>query len=110
MMIVISPKFSPNHVRPTSTADDRASAVTMPGNAIGSTSTNEMASRPKNRNRCTAKDANVPRKSAMHVAETPALIELKNAGLSSGFCHATANHLVVKRRGGQAALMFLLKA
>ena len=46
--------------------------VTMPGSAIGSSSTNETASRPKNRNRWTAKAASVPRTSAIAVAPTAA--------------------------------------
>ena len=49
MMIAGIPKFSPGIA---STIEDSASAVTIPGNAIGRTSANEIVSRPKNRRAC----------------------------------------------------------
>ena len=46
--------------------------VMIPGSAIGSTSRNETASRPKKRKRCTPNDAAVPSTSATAVASAAA--------------------------------------
>ena len=58
---------------------DSAMPVTMPGRAIGSTTTNEIDSRPKKRWRATAMDARVPSISAMMVALTAAAMDVMNA-------------------------------
>ena len=48
--------------------DRSAIPVTMPGSAIGSSTTNEIASRPKNRVRYTAAARRLPITSAINVA------------------------------------------
>ncbi len=91
-------------------AEDRAIAVTIPGSAIGSTSANDTALRPKNRKRCTAKAASEPSSSASVVAPTAASIEPISAVRRSGSFQATENHLVVHRSGGHRCAMLLLNA
>ena len=56
----------------------------MPGRAIGSTRNSEIASRPKNRNRCTPKAAAEPSTSASNVAARPAFTESQSADLDRG--------------------------
>src|SRR5438874_2678177 len=97
-------------VRELSTAEDSASAVTIPGSAIGSTRMNDTASRPKNANRCTANDAKVPRTSARHVAQIAATTDVHAAVCRLGSCQATENHLSVNSCGGHAPDTLLLKA
>src|SRR6266487_5067114 len=81
--------------------DFNAMPVTMPGKAIGKRSRNETTSRPKNRNRCTAKAASDPSANAAVVARTPALIESTSASRTSGSCQATVNQLSEKCWIGQ---------
>src|SRR5262245_23445680 len=109
-MMAARPKVSPIEVRELSTAEDSASAVTMPGSAIGSTRMNDTASRPKNANRCTANEASVPSTSAMHVAHTAATIDVHSALCRFESCHATWNHFKVKSWGGHAPDTLLLNA
>src|SRR5262245_66003973 len=109
-MIATSPNVSPIDVRELSTAYDNASAVTMPGNAIGSTRMNETASRPKNANRWTANDARLPRISAIKVAKIAAPIDLRSAPFRLGSFHATENHFRVNSCGGQDPDTLLLNA
>ena len=78
-----------------------AMPVTTPGSAIGRTSRNVTASRPKKRKRLTAAAAAVPRTTAMAVAITPAFSERMSALLASSLCHAAWNHLVLKPPIGQ---------
>jgi hypothetical protein len=82
----------------------------IPGRASGSTTTNETTSRPKNRNRCTAKDAAVPSTNAMAVAISPALIERRKASRTSGSFHVSGNHLKVNPGSGQLWMVDVLNA
>ena len=110
-MMIVNSEYSRPMVRlPYSIADCRARAVTIPGRAMGSTSAKEMASRPKNRNRCTANAANDPSTSAIAVAHAPAIRELASAERRVGSFHAMGNHFVVHRSGGQDASTLRLNA
>ena len=75
--------------------DCSAMPVMMPGSASGSTSSSEIASRPKNRKRWTANAAAEPNSSAMIVAARPALSDSHSASRTSWSCHATENQCVV---------------
>lgn len=83
--------------------------VTMPGSAIGRTTTNEMASRPKNRCRATAKAISVPSTRAMAVAPRPAFTETQSAARAPSFSQATDHQRKVSPDGGQLALRSGLK-
>ena len=72
----------------------RAIPVTMPGRAIGRMSTSEKSWLPKNRNRCTANAAAVPRTSAIPVAIRPTRIESHIASRISVLSQAVRNHFV----------------
>src|SRR5262245_12886996 len=109
-MIATSPNVSPIDVRELSTAYDNASAVTMPGNAIGSTRLNETASRPKNANRWTANDARLPRSSAIKVGKRAARIHVRSGRVRLGSVHATESHFRVNSCGGQDPDTLLLNA
>ena len=74
----------------------------MPGSAIGSTTSSETASRPKNRYRCTANATIVPSTSAMAVAPRPAFTEVHSASRAPAFSQARAHQSVVQLGGGQA--------
>src|SRR5579884_4432064 len=84
--------------------------VTMPGSAIGSTSRNEIVSRPKNRNRCTPNDASVPSTSAIAVAYAAAFSESQSAFCMSPLWIAGPNHFVVSAEIGQLSMFDLLNA
>src|SRR5947208_14765414 len=75
--------------------------VTTPGRAIGRTSRNVIASRPKNRKRLTAAAAAVPSTSATVVARTAAFSDSTKASRASWSCQAELNHFVVKPAIGQ---------
>src|SRR5918912_2541805 len=75
--------------------------VTTPGRAIGSTSRNVTASRPKKRNRLTAAAAAVPSTSATTVASPAAFSDSTSALRASSFSHAARNHFVLKPAIGQ---------
>src|SRR2546423_6194773 len=75
--------------------------VTTPGSAIGSTSRNVIASRPKKRKRLTAAAAAVPSRSAAAVARPPAFSESTSADRASSFSHAARNHFVLNPAIGQ---------
>src|SRR5919204_4247017 len=79
----------------------RAIPVTTPGSAIGRTSRNVTASRPKNRNRATAVAAAVPRTRATAVARPAAFSERNSAVRASSSRHAVPNHFVLKPAIGQ---------
>src|SRR4026209_1636656 len=96
-MIAGMPKFSPGIA---STIDDNASAVTIPGKAIGRTSANEIVSRPKNLARAIANDASVPSTRAINVAQIATRKELVTGCRRSVLCHAVVNHDVVTNDGG----------
>src|SRR6476659_2491996 len=78
-----------------------AMPVTTPGSAIGRTSRNVIASRPKKAKRLTTEAAAVPRKSAISVATPAALSERTSASRASWLCHTAVNHVVLKPAIGQ---------
>src|SRR4051794_41398083 len=86
-----------------------ATPVTIPGKAIGRITRKLIVSRPKKRWRATAREASVPRTSAIAVAAIPALIEVKNASRAASLSNAFENHSVVKPGGGQARILLELK-
>src|SRR5436305_7008293 len=79
-----------------------ATPVTIPGRAIGRITRKEIVSRPKKRWRATASEASVPRTSAIAVASSPALIEVKKASRAASFLNAWLNQWVVKLGGGHS--------
>src|SRR5918911_1890588 len=97
MMIVVSEKLIPRLLK----NEFSAMPVMIPGRAIGKTSTNDTASRPKKRKRCTANAAIEPRSSEMAVEISAARIESQNASRASWLCHVDPNHFVDSPDGGQ---------
>src|SRR6266536_1044835 len=75
--------------------------VTTPGSAIGRTSRNVIASRPKKRKRLTAVAAAVPSTSAIAVANPAALSDRTSAVRASSLCQAVWNHFVLNPAMGQ---------
>ena len=63
----------------------------MPGNAMGSTSSSDTVSRPKNLKRWMPKATITPSTRAMAVAATPALTLSHRALRTAGSFHATLN-------------------
>ena len=106
-MIAGMPKLRPGTA---STNDASASAVTIPGNAIGRTNANEIVSRPKNRACAIPNEARVPSVSAITVAASATSRECSSAGRSVEFFQATSNHEVVKNSGGHVAFGLFEKA
>ena len=88
----------------------RATAVTMPGSAIGSRTTNDNDSRPKNRKRATARDARVPRMRASVVAPSAATNDAPIASRRPSFWSAASTHRRLNPDGGQDAARLGLKA
>ena len=84
--------------------------VMIPGRAIGSTSRNEIASRPKKRKRCTPNDAIEPSTSATTVAIAPAFSDSQSACCISPLWIAGENHFVVSPGIGQLWTFDRLKA
>ena len=82
----------------------------IPGSASGSTSRNDTVSRPKKRNRCTAKAAALPSTSATPVAPNPTLTDSTNASRTSWLRHAVPNHFVEKCVIGHAGIRDWLNA
>ena len=69
-----------------------AMPVTIPGSASGSTTRNEIVSRPKKRWRATANDASVPSTSAIAVAPMAAFSDIHSASRTPGLWNALSNH------------------
>src|SRR3954451_204535 len=86
-----------------------ATPVTIPGRAIGRITRKEIVSRPKKRWRATAREARVPSSSAIAVAITPALSEVRNASRAASSLKACENQWVVQPGGGQARILLELK-
>src|SRR6188472_1149544 len=80
---------------PATKAELRAIAVTITGRAIGRTSKNETASRPKKRKRATAQAAIDPSTRAIPVAIKPTRTESQSEVRTSDV-HAAWNQCVVK--------------
>jgi len=90
-------------------ADWRAIPVTIPGRAIGRTTSSDRVSRPKKRWRWTANDSKVPSTRATRVAPTAALTEVQRAARAPGLSQALPHHSVVNPSGGQTATRAGLK-
>src|SRR6266542_3786354 len=84
--------------------------VTTPGKAIGRTSRNVIASRPKKRKRLTAVAAAVPSTSAIAVAMPAAFSDRTSALRASSLCQAAWNHLVLNPAMGQLWMLEELNA
>jgi hypothetical protein len=90
-------------------ADWRAMPVTIPGRAIGSTTSRDSVSRPKKRWRWTANESRVPRTRATRVAPAAAFTEVQRAARAPGLPQARPHQSAVKPSGGQAATRAGLK-
>src|SRR3954447_11460175 len=97
-------------IEPNEKNEFSAIPVTTPGSAMGRTSKNVTASRPKNRDRLTAAAAAVPSRTATTVARPAAFRERKNASRASWLSHAARNHLVENPAIGQLWTFDELKA
>src|SRR6059036_450023 len=84
--------------------------VTTPGSAMGRTSRNVIASRPKKRKRLTAVAAAVPSTSAIVVAMPAAFSDRTSALRASSLCQAAWNHLVLNPAMGQLWILEELNA
>src|SRR5215831_16737752 len=84
--------------------------VMIPGSAIGSTSRNEMASRPKKRNLCKANATAEPSSMASTVATSPTRTDSRNALRTWGSCQATPNQCSEKPEIGQLSMFDWLNA
>jgi hypothetical protein len=84
--------------------------VMMPGSARGRTKRNEIASRPKKRNRCTANAAAEPRRMATIVAPAAAFSDRRSACCISPSWMVGLNHFVVQSVIGQPCAVWALKA
>ena len=81
----------------------RATAVTMPGRAIGRIHRNDSEFWPKKRKRCMAKAASVPSTRAMSVATAATLTEFHSASFGPSASHAARHQSSVSPCGGQAS-------
>src|SRR2546423_2611037 len=106
MTIVIVPSWIPVNEK----NEFSATPVMMPGSASGSTSRNEMASRPKNLNLCSAYATAEPSSRASAVATSPTRTDSRNALRTSESCHATENQCSVKPEIGQLSMFEELNA
>src|SRR5690348_6048225 len=84
--------------------------VMMPGSASGSTSRNEMASRPKKANLCSAYAVAEPSSTASAVATRPTRSDSRNALRTWGSCQATENQCSEKPAIGQLSMFEELNA
>src|SRR3954470_12141942 len=96
-MIVVSEKMTPRLLK----NEFSAMPVMIPGSAIGSTSTNDTASRPKKRKRCTAKAAIEPSVSEIAVEISAARTDSHSALRISSLWNVEENHLVDSPSSGQ---------
>src|SRR6059058_2267938 len=97
MMIVVSEKLT----LPNAKNEFSAIPVMIPGSASGRTKTNEIASRPKKRKRCTANAASEPSASARKVAISAALTDSHSASRMSWLENVDENHFVDSPSSGQ---------
>ena len=84
--------------------------VMMPGSASGSTSRNEIASRPKNAKVCSAYATAEPSSTASAVAISPTRTDSKNALRTWESCHATENQCSENPGIGQLSMFEELNA
>src|SRR2546423_14165909 len=97
MMIVSTEKLIPRLAK----NEFSAMPVMIPGSAIGSTRTNDTASRPKNRKRCTAKAAIEPSSSEIEVEISAARTDSQSASRISWLWNVEENHFVDSPWSGQ---------
>src|SRR3989442_12735375 len=102
MMIVHKLKDRPITWPPMLMAELRAMPVTMPGRANGRMRKNEIASRPKKRNRGRAKAASDPSSNAIDVAPRPAFKDMSSALLPPSVFHLETYQRVFKSSRGHA--------
>src|SRR5437879_2003175 len=84
--------------------------VMIPGSAIGSTTRNETAPRPKKRKRCTPTAAADPSTMAIAVEIAPAFSDSPRASRISVLSQAAENHFVEKLVTGQPCTFEALNA
>src|SRR5579884_126684 len=106
MTIVVSDRFVPVKVK----NELSAIPVMIPGSAIGSTSRNDTASRPKKRRRCTAKEASDPSRMAIAVASSAARTDSHSDWRIEESLKAEENHFVESPEIGQLWTLDGLKA
>ena len=87
-----------------------ATPVMMPGSASGSTSRNEIASRPKNAKVCSAYATAEPSSTASAVAISPTRTDSRNALRTCESCHATENQCSENPEIGQLSIFEELNA
>src|SRR4051794_34051864 len=86
----------------------KASAVTMPGRAIGSTTSNDSVCLPKNVYLPSANARSVPSTSATVVATMPTSIEVSTADRTLRLPNVSDHQCVVNDLGGQANTVLAL--
>ncbi len=91
----------PNGTPPALKAELSAMPVTMPGSAIGSTTSRLITSRPKNRYRWTAKARQVPSTRASAVAPRPTLTLVQSADRAPALSSVRRHHSSVSPLGGK---------
>src|SRR3954469_16067124 len=106
MMMVTVPSWIPVKEK----NEFSAIPVRMPGSASGSTSRNEMASRPKKANLLSAYAVAEPSSMASAVAITPTRSDSRNALRTWLSCQATANQCSEKPAIGQLSMFEELNA
>src|SRR3954453_413468 len=106
MTIVVSENVTP----PNAKNEFSAIPVMIPGSASGSTKTNETASRPKKRKRCTANAASDPSSSAIVVAISAAFTDSHSASRMSWLANVDENHFVDSPSSGQPCTLDGLNA
>src|SRR5260370_8452418 len=79
--------------------------VMMPGSASGSTSRNEIASRPKNAKLCSAYATAEPSSTATAVAISPTRTDSRSALRTSESCHPTENQPTQNPEIGQHSML-----
>jgi len=104
--IVIVPSCTPVNEK----NEFSAIPVMMPGSASGSTSRNEMASRPKNVNLYSAYATAEPSSRASAVATSPTRTDNRNALRTCSSCQATPNQCSEKPAIGQLSMFEELNA
>src|SRR5581483_2690094 len=104
--IVSSDRFTPSQVK----NELSAMPVIIPGRAIGSTSTNDTASRPKKRRRATANAASDPSSKAIAVEIRPARTDSHSDWRIASLENVDENHFVESPLSGHDCTFEGLKA
>ena len=109
-MIVKRPSSTPNGSGRLRKVALSAIPVTIPGSAIGRMTRNEIVSRPKKRWRATASAASVPSRSAIAVAPSAALSDIRERVPHARVVDRPPEPLVVRPWIGQTSDAASLKA